>query len=194
MAEEIGAFAFGDVVEAITTKMIRRHPHVFGDEVARAAGAAKGFWEKIKAEEKRERAAREPGGRSILDAVSAGQPGLARAVKLQAKAGSFGFDWNDPKAVLDKLREETAEIAAEIEREPQSAERVEDEIGDLLFTVANLARHMKVDPDQALRRTNAKFIRRFSAIERGLAEAGKTLGEASLDEMEALWQRAKSDA
>jgi ATP diphosphatase len=194
MAEEIGAFAFGDVVEAITTKMIRRHPHVFGDEMARAAGAAKGFWEKIKAEEKRERAARHPEGRSVLDSVSAGQPALARAVKLQAKAGTFGFDWNDPKAVLDKLREETVEIEAEIEQAVPSPDRVEDEIGDLLFTVANLARHLKVDPDQALRRTNAKFIRRFSAIERAVAQSGRKLGEASLDEMEALWQQAKSDA
>jgi ATP diphosphatase len=194
MAEEIGAFAFGDVVEAITTKMIRRHPHVFGDEVARAAGAAKGFWEKIKAEEKRERAARHPEGRSVLDGVSAGQPALARAVKLQAKAGTFGFDWNDPKAVLDKLREETVEIEAEIGQAVPLPDRVEDEIGDLLFTVANLARHLKVDPDQALRRTNAKFIRRFSAIERAVAQSGRKLGEASLDEMEALWQQAKSDA
>ena len=194
LAEEIGAFAFGDVVEAITTKMIRRHPHVFGDEEARAAGAAKGFWEKVKAEEKRERAARQPAAESVLDAVKAGQPVLARAVKLQAKAGTFGFDWNDPKAVLDKLREETAEIEAEIDRTPQSADRIEDEIGDLLFTLANLARHMKVDPDQALRRANAKFIRRFAAIERGLAVAGRKLGEASLAEMEALWQQAKSES
>jgi ATP diphosphatase len=194
MAEEIGAFAFGDVVEAITAKMIRRHPHVFGNEEARAAGAAKGFWDKIKAEEKRDRVARHPESRSVLESVSAGQPALARAVKLQAKAGTFGFDWNDPKAVLDKLREETVEIEAEIEQEPRSSDRIEDEIGDLLFTVANLARHLKVDPDHALRRTNAKFIRRFSAIERGLAEAGRTLGEASLDEMEALWRQAKRDA
>jgi ATP diphosphatase len=194
MAEEIGAFAFGDVVEAITTKMIRRHPHVFGDEEARAAGAAKGFWEKIKAEEKLERAARHPEGRSVLDSVSAGQLGLARAVKLQAKAGTFGFDWNDPKAVLDKLREETVEIESEIDQAAPSPDRIEDEIGDLLFTVANLARHLKVEPDQALRRTNAKFIRRFSAIERALTASGRKLGEASLDEMEALWQQAKSDA
>jgi ATP diphosphatase len=162
--------------------------------MALAAGAAKGFWEKIKAEEKRERAARHPEGRSVLDGVSAGQPALARAVKLQAKAGTFGFDWNDPKAVLDKLREETVEIEAEIGQAVPLPDRVEDEIGDLLFTVANLARHLKVDPDQALRRTNAKFIRRFSAIERAVAQSGRKLGEASLDEMEALWQQAKSDA
>ncbi len=193
MAEEIGAFAFGDVVEAITSKMIRRHPHVFGDEEARAAGAAKGFWEKVKADEKRERAARQPEAQSVLDSVSAGMPGLARAVKLQAKAGTFGFDWNDPRAVLDKLREETVEIAAEIDREPQEPERIEDEIGDLLFTVANLARHLKVDPDQALRRTNAKFVRRFGSIERSLGATGRTPAEASLAEMEALWQQAKSE-
>jgi ATP diphosphatase len=193
MAEEIGGFSFGDVVEAITTKMIRRHPHVFGDEQARAAGAAKGFWEKVKAEEKRERATRHPEGQSVLDTVSAGQPALARAVKLQARAGSFGFDWNDPKAVLDKLREETLEIEAEIGETPHSAERIEDEIGDLLFTIANLARHLKVDPDQALRRANAKFMRRFGKIERALAAVGKTPGEATLDEMETLWQQAKGD-
>jgi MazG family protein len=173
--------------------MIRRHPHVFGDEEARAAGAAKGFWDKIKAEEKRERAERRPEGQSVLDGVSAGQPGLARAVKLQDKAGSFGFDWNDPGAVLDKLREETVEIEAEIGQAAPSPDRIEDEIGDLLFTIANLARHLKVDPDQALRRTNAKFMRRFSAIERGLAASGRKLGEATLDEMEALWQQAKKD-
>jgi ATP diphosphatase len=193
MAEEEGAFAFGDVVEAITTKLIRRHPHVFGDEDARAAGAAKGFWEKIKAEEKRERAGQTPGGKrtGVLDGVPAGLPPMARATRLQAKASTVGFDWNDPKAVLAKLREETDEIAAEIDRSPVEADRVEDEIGDLLFAVANLARHLKVDPDQALRRTNAKFIERFGRIEDALAAAGRTPADASLDEMEKLWQEAK---
>jgi ATP diphosphatase len=194
MAEEQGAFAFGDVVEAITTKLIRRHPHVFGDEDARAAGAAKGFWEKIKAEEKRERADRRPDGGTragVLDAVPAGMPPMARALKLQAKASTVGFDWNDPKAVLAKLREETDEIAAEIDRSPTEPDRLEDEIGDLLFAVANLARHLKIDPDQALRRTNAKFIERFGRIEAALAAVGRTPAEASLDEMEELWQKAK---
>jgi ATP diphosphatase len=193
MAEEEGAFAFGDVVEAITTKLIRRHPHVFGDEDARAAGAAKGFWEKIKAEEKRERAEQRPGAEraGLLDGVPAAMPPMARALKLQAKASTVGFDWNDPKAVLAKLREETEEIAAEIDRSPVEADRLEDEIGDLLFAVANLARHLKIDPDQALRRTNAKFIERFGRIEAALAAIGRTPAEASLDEMEELWQEAK---
>jgi ATP diphosphatase len=197
LADEIGAFAFGDVVEAITTKMIRRHPHVFGDDDARSAGAAKGFWEKIKAEEQRERAAHGPraiGPRptdSVLDGVPAGLPALARAVKLQDKAGTVGFDWNDPAAVLDKIREEIDEVAAEIGRPSLDRDRVEDEVGDLLFSIANLARHLSIDPDQALRRTNAKFIQRFGAIEDALAAAGRTPAEASLDEMERLWQQAK---
>jgi ATP diphosphatase len=196
LAEETEAFRFGDVVEAITTKMIRRHPHVFGDDNARSAGAAKGFWEKVKADEKRERAAREAptaGNRSggVLDGVPAGLPALARAVKLQERAGTVGFDWHDPNAVLDKLREETKEVADEINRPTPDRDRVEDEIGDLLFSVANLARHLSVDPDQALRRTNAKFIHRFRAIEDALAAAGRSPAEASLDEMELLWQQAK---
>ena len=197
MAEEEGAFAFGDVVEAITTKLIRRHPHVFGSEDARAAGAATGFWEKIKAEEKRERAALRSDGSvheaRVLDGVPAGLPALARAVKLQEKASTVGFDWNDPKAVLAKLREEADEIEAELDRSPRDADRLEDEVGDLLFAVANLARHLKVDPDQALRRTNAKFIERFSRIEDALAASGRTPAGASLDEMEALWQAAKRE-
>jgi ATP diphosphatase len=193
LAEEIGAFAFPDVVEAITRKLIRRHPHVFGDEEARAAGAAKGFWEKIKAEEKRGRAAsgKDEASASILDGVPAALPALARAVKLQAKASTVGFDWNDPKAVLAKLREEASELEAEVDRTPRDADRIEDEIGDLLFAVANLARHLSVDPDQALRRTNAKFLRRFASIEAALAQENRKPSDASLDEMEALWQAAK---
>lgn len=191
MAEEIGAFSFGDTVEAITRKLIRRHPHVFGDADARAAGAAKGMWERIKAEEKAERAVRrEETGAGLLDGVPAALPALARAVKLQAKASTVGFDWNDPKAVLEKLREEIDEIEAEIDR-GGSAERVAGEIGDLLFAVANLARHLKADPDQALRMANVKFIRRFGEIEKALTAAGRSPGDASLDEMEALWQQAK---
>jgi ATP diphosphatase len=186
LAQEIGAFAFPDVVEAITTKMIRRHPHVFGDAEARAAGAAKGIWEKIKAEEKRERGAQPA---RLLDGVPVAVPALMRAVKLQEKASTVGFDWNDPKAVLAKLREEIDEIEAEIDEGPP--DRLRDEIGDLLFAAANLARHLKVDPDQALRGTNAKFVRRFATIEDRLAAGGRTPKDASLDEMEALWQEAK---
>lgn len=198
MAEELGAFAFPDVVEAITTKMIRRHPHVFGDETARAAGAAKGFWEAIKAEEKAERrAARAAAGLPPLDrsgllgGVGRGLPPLQRALKLQEKAATVGFDWNDPRAVLAKLREEIGEIEAELDATKVSGARVADEIGDLMFAVVNLARHTGTDPEQALRGTNAKFERRFAAIEAALAAGGRTPADASLDEMEALWQAAK---
>jgi len=199
MAEEMGAFAFPDVVEAITRKLIRRHPHVFGDAEARAAGAAKGMWERIKAEERLARAparsskaeAERPPG--LLDSVPAGLPAMIRAVRLQEKASTVGFDWNDPRAVLDKLAEEIGEIEAELTAPVREPERLEDEVGDLLFAVANLARHLKVDPDQALRRTNAKFIRRFASIETALAAKGRGPAEATLDEMEALWQAAKGD-
>jgi ATP diphosphatase len=197
LAEEIGAFAFPDVVEAITRKLIRRHPHVFGDAEARAAGAAKGMWEKIKAEEKRERAAARPAAKEahgLLDAVPAGLPAMIRAVRLQEKASTVGFDWNDPGAVIEKIREEIGEIEAELADPVRAPDRIEDEIGDLLFAVANLARHLKVDPDQALRRTNAKFTRRFASIETALAAKGRSPADATLDEMEALWQAAKNDA
>jgi ATP diphosphatase len=188
LASEIGAFEFGDVVEAITTKLIRRHPHVFGDADARAAGAAKGQWERIKADEKRERGVTHDG---LLEGVPVAIPATMRALKLQQKAATVGFDWNDPRAVLAKLKEEIAEIEAEIDA--ADAERLEDEVGDLMFAVVNLARHLKVDPDQSLRRTNAKFTRRFGAIETALAAEGRKPAEASLDEMEALWQQAKKD-
>jgi ATP diphosphatase len=187
MASEIGAFAFPDVVEAITRKLIRRHPHVFGDAEARAAGDAKGQWERIKAEEKRERGKAPEAG--TLDSVPIALPVLMRALKLQAKAATVGFDWSDPRMVLAKIREELAEIEAEIDG--ASADRLEDEVGDLLFAAVNLARHLRVDADQALRRTNAKFVQRFGAIEAALATEGRKPAEASLDEMEALWQRAK---
>ena len=193
LADEIGAFAFPDVVEAITTKLIRRHPHVFGDETAKAAGHAKEVWERVKAEEKRERGKTIPAAKSVLDGVPVALPALIRAVKLQQKASTVGFDWNDPKAVLEKVREETAEIEAELNQTLQSADRIEGEIGDLLFVVANLARHVKVDPEQALRRTNAKVMRRFASIETALAAVGRSPADATLDEMEALWQKAKAD-
>jgi len=191
MASEVGAFAFPDVVEAITTKMIRRHPHVFGDETAKAAGQAKGVWERIKAEEKRERAGSPLEAPGVLGGVPAGLPALIRAMKLQEKASTVGFDWNDPRAVLAKLREEISEI--ELEIDGGDADRLADEVGDLLFAVANLARHLKVDADHALRRTNAKFVKRFKAIEAALAADGRSPADATLDEMEALWQRAKGE-
>jgi ATP diphosphatase len=187
MAEEAGAFSFGDVVEAITTKLIRRHPHVFGDAAARSAGDVRGQWERIKADEKRERGVEH---KRTLDGIPTTLPALIRATKLQSKASTVGFDWNDPKAVLAKLREEIGEIEAELPAGDK--DRLEDEVGDLLFAAVNLARHLKVDADQALRRTNGKFERRFAAIEDGLAEQGRAPADATLDEMEALWQRAKT--
>jgi ATP diphosphatase len=194
MAEEAGAFAFPDVVEAITAKLIRRHPHVFGDANAQAAGAAKASWERIKAEEKAARraergGAHEPAG--LLSEVARGLPPLTRALKLQEKAATVGFDWNDPRAVLAKLREEIAEVEDVLAEPEARPDRLTDEIGDLLFVVVNLARHLKVDPEQALRSTNAKFERRFEAIEAALAADGRAPADASLDEMEALWQAAK---
>ncbi len=193
MAQEQGAFAFGDVVQAITEKLIRRHPHVFGEARDMSPDQVKGLWSRIKAEEKAERAARNGSSAdqapSHLSSVPAGLPPLLRALRLQARAGDVGFDWNDPMTVLAKIREEADEMADAIAR--QSAADAEDEIGDLLFAVVNLARHLAVDPDAALRRTNAKFERRFRHIERTLAERGRALGEASLEEMEALWTEAK---
>jgi ATP diphosphatase len=194
MAQEQGAFAFGDVVQAITEKLIRRHPHVFGDEPRRDTGAVNALWERIKAEEKAARAsagrAAPPGRDGALAGVAAGLPALARALKLQQKAGKVGFDWNDPKAVLAKIREEADEIGAELDG--GGRDKVAGEIGDLLFAVVNLARHLDVDPETALRTTNLKFERRFGAIEDALAAAGKTPSDATLAEMDALWDAAKA--
>jgi len=196
MAEEAGHFDFSDVVEAITAKMIRRHPHVFGNEEARSAGSAKGQWERIKAQEKAElaqaKAARgyqQNEAASLLDDVPGSLPGLMVAVKLQARAGKVGFDWNDPRAVIAKIREELDEVEAELDTGTQQQKA--DEIGDLLFAVANLARHLHLDPEGAVRSANAKFRRRFSYIERNIERLGKTMQTATLDEMEQLWQEAK---
>jgi len=196
MAEEEGRFDFGDVVDAITRKLIRRHPHVFGDARNLSSDEVKALWGRIKAEEKRERAeARRVAGLSADDATGAlagvplALPALTRALKLQEKAGKVGFDWNDPRAVLAKLREEIDEVEAELDA--NDAQRVAGEVGDLLFAVANLARHLRVDPEGALRSANAKFERRFAHIESRLGEAGRTPADATLDEMEALWSEAK---
>jgi nucleoside triphosphate diphosphatase len=194
MAEEQNAFAFGDVVEAITAKMIRRHPHVFADSDGKvAASDVKGTWERIKAEEKAARAARRPpekaAHKSLLSDVKTGQPALSRAMELQRKASSVGFDWNDPRAVLHKIREEADEIEAALDR--GDAKELADETGDLLFALVNLARHVGADPDLALRGTNAKFERRFGYIERTLAAQGRSPQDASLEEMDALWDEAK---
>jgi ATP diphosphatase len=193
MAEEQNAFSFGDVVEAITRKMIRRHPHVFADADGKLTPAdVKGAWDRIKAEEKAERAARRPESepqQSLLASVKAGQPALSRAMQLQRKASSVGFDWNDPRAVLHKIREEADEIEAALDR--GDANELAGETGDLLFALVNLARHVGADPELALRGTNAKFERRFAYIERKLAEQWRSLDQSSLEEMDALWNEAK---
>lgn len=196
MAEEQSAFSFGDVVEAITRKMIRRHPHVFADADGKLTPAdVKGAWDRIKAEEKAERAARRPQGdashSSLLSSVKAGQPALSRAMELQRKASSVGFDWNDPRAVLHKIREEADEIEAALDR--GDADELAGETGDLLFALVNLARHVGADPEMALRSTNTKFERRFAYIERALGAQGRSLDSASLEEMDELWDRAKRE-
>lgn len=187
MASESGLFDFGDVVEAITTKMINRHPHVFGDERARNAGMAKGMWERIKTEEKRSRG--KQGNFRQLDGVPDALPALTRAFKLQSKAAKVGFDWQKVDPVLDKIGEETDELRAALSS--GSKDEMENEIGDLLFSVTNLARHLGVNPEQALSRTNSRFVKRFSHIEDTLAAEGKNIAEVPLEDMEMLWQQAK---
>jgi len=194
MAEEQNAFSFGDVVEAITRKMIRRHPHVFADKDGRLSPSdVKGAWDRIKAEEKAERAVRRPPAahKSLLSSVKTGQPALARAMELQRKASKVGFDWNDPRAVLHKIREEADEIETALDRGDAAA--LAEETGDLLFALVNLARHVGADPEHALRGTNAKFERRFGYIERALAAQGRSPESASLNEMDALWNEAKGE-
>ena len=197
MAEEEGAFAFGDVVQAITEKMIRRHPHVFGDETARGAGMAKGMWERIKAEEKalkrRARIARghdpEDNGRGFLDGVPVALPSLTRALKLQEKAARVGFDWSEAGPILDKIEEEIGELRQAMAAADQPS--IKDEFGDVLFALVNLGRHLKVDAEAAVSGTNEKFRSRFHFVEQALQRAGSSLEAATLDEMEALWQQAK---
>jgi ATP diphosphatase len=188
MAQEQSKFDFGGVVEAITTKLIRRHPHVFADEHGQTAEAVKGLWERIKAEEKADRG-EEPEG--ALSGVAVALPALTRALKLQNKAGQVGFDWNDPRAVLAKIREEADEIEAALDAQDEA--HAATEVGDLLFAVVNLARHLQADPEGILRATNRKFERRFASIERALAAQGKRPQDATLAEMDALWDAAKEE-
>ncbi len=186
MAEEQGAFDFGDVVETLTEKLVRRHPHVFADAEGRTAKAVEGLWERIKAEEKAARGGEVTSG--ALAGVPMALPALSRALKLQDKAGKVGFDWNNPQAVLAKIREETAEIEDDL----AAGTDAHSEVGDLLFAVVNLARHLGADPEATLRATNAKFERRFATIEQALAAHGKTPKQATLAEMDALWDEAKA--
>jgi len=198
IAEEAQLFAFPDVVEAITKKLIRRHPHVFGDLNAHSPQEVKMLWDDIKAQEKAERrTARKAAGyvdseasTSVLAGVPEALPALTRAEKIQSKASKVGFDWNDPLLVLDKIEEETAEIKDAMAS--GSKAEITEEVGDLLFAVVNLARHLKVDPEQALRLANSKFTKRFNYIEAELDVKNKPIKNATLDEMEALWQEAKT--
>jgi len=196
MAEEAGAFDFGDVVHAITAKLVRRHPHVFGDAGALPVAAVNELWDRIKGEEKDARAARRQrtGGEraETLAGVPTGLPALPRALKLQEQAGKVGFDWNDARAVLAKIREEADEIESALALGPAEHNRLAEEVGDLLFAVVNLARHAGADPETALRAANAKFERRFAAIERALAARGKSPQQSTLTEMDALWDAAKA--
>ncbi len=193
LAEEEGSFAFGGIVEAITAKLIRRHPHIFGERRDLTPDEVKVLWSAVKKREKNEKAAR--GGpdaatadTGLLASVPTGVPPLPRAIMIQAKAAEVGFDWNDARAVLAKIREEADEVEGALGDRPALI----DEIGDLMFAIVNLARHANVDPDAALRAANRKFERRFAFIERELKSQGRTLLAADLAEMEALWASAKA--
>ena len=209
LAAEQHAFTLTDVIEGVTAKMIRRHPHVFGDAAARSAGAAKGFWDTIKGEEKAAKSAErarlnpnastKPAAASALDDVPTGMPGLTRAMKLQEKAAKVGFDWPDITPVFAKVREELAELEAELPPPGTAATtpdtptnpRIAEEFADLMFVMANLARHLAIDPEAALRQANQKFTRRFQAVEALLRARGKTPSQSNLSEMDALWDEVK---
>lgn len=189
MAEERGIFDFADVVAAIADKMERRHPHVFGDAEISTAAAQTEAWEAHKAAERRERAHSTGTAPSVLDGVALALPALMRAAKLQRRASRIGFDWPDARAVFDKIAEELAELRTELD-ENSERERLEDEIGDVLFAVANLARKLEIDPEAALRRATAKFERRFRRVE---TLAARHAAAPDLEGLEALWQQAKSE-
>jgi tetrapyrrole methylase family protein/MazG family protein/ATP diphosphatase len=186
IAREAGAFDFDDVARAINAKMIRRHPHIFGEATRRTSAQQTEAWEEIKA---RERATKGQGAAGLLDDVAVTLPALTRAAKLTRRAARVGFAWSSIEGVLDKLREEVAELEAEVAAGDVSKAR--QELGDVLFVCANIARELDVDPEEALRETNAKFVRRFGHIERVLAARGSSPKESSLAEMDALWDEAK---
>ncbi|MEH3125627.1 nucleoside triphosphate pyrophosphohydrolase [Agrobacterium cavarae] len=197
IAEEMGAFSFGDVVHAVTSKMIRRHPHVFAVSDADTPESVKLQWDQIKAAEKRERLERralrgvsEDPKAGFLGSVQRSQPALTEALKLQEQAARVGFDWSAAEPILDKIEEEIGELRQAL-AEGQS-ESISDELGDLIFAMVNIGRHVKVDAENALRGTNTKFRRRFRHIETSLAASGETLEAASLERMEELWQAAKA--
>jgi len=197
MAAEAGHFTFADVVDGISDKMVRRHPHVFGPNEfgsgdISSAEAQTESWEQIKAKERAAKAADKEAA-SLLDDVPVALPGLLRALKLQKRAARCGFDWPDARRVMDKMHEEIGELTEELEAETLAQSRVEEEMGDLLFVAANLARKLDVDPEVAVQRCNDKFTRRFQEVERRLAAQGSSVQAASLDEMEALWSAVKDE-
>lgn len=186
MAEEEGAFRFDDVVESIADKLIRRHPHVFGDERIASAAEQRAAWETLKAREQDRDAT---GSKRVLGGVARALPSLARAAKLGRRAASVGFDWPDVAGVMDKVREEIGEFEEALRSDRC---RVPEEIGDLLFTVANLARHVDVDPEESLRLANRKFEQRFDRLEQIVRESGRAWADFSAAELDAGWNRAKA--
>jgi nucleoside triphosphate diphosphatase len=191
IGEERGVFDFDAVAGAIADKMIRRHPHVFGDESVESAGEMIDFWERQKAAERAEKADAQGRPPGVLDGVAAGMPALMRALKLQKRAARVGFDWAEPADILDKMEEEVGELRSELASRDRA--RMTDELGDLLFVLTNLARRLDIDPEEALRGANSKFERRFRRIEDFLQAEGRGPAESSLEEMEALWQQAKRE-
>lgn len=197
IAKEEEHFDFDDIVESISQKMIRRHPHVFGTDEERANGVQPGFWERIKAEEKKHKqhASSSNEAPSLLDGIPLNLPALMRAIKLQKQAAKAGFDWPELKQVFNKMHEELLELEEQLVKQEQTStsnsDKVEEEFGDLLFVMANVARHLNIDAESALRAANHKFVRRFQYIEHALAEHGKSPEQASLEEMDKLWDKAK---
>ncbi|MGO4881662.1 MAG: nucleoside triphosphate pyrophosphohydrolase [Bryobacteraceae bacterium] len=187
MAAEQNLFTIADALDAINEKLIRRHPHVFGDQTAATGDDVRRIWGEVKAEEKRQKGAN---GGGLLDSVQRALPALVEAQQLTTRAAHVGFDWDNADQVLAKLHEELTEFNT-ARREAASPEELEGELGDMLFVLVNLARFIKADPEQALRKTNAKFRRRFGYIERKLAERGKSPEQATLAEMDALWEESK---
>ena len=186
MASEENLFSLADCLDAINEKLIRRHPHIFGGETVRTGDEVLKLWEAVKSEEKRGKGEAKGG---LLDGIPRAQPALIEAQQISSRAARSGFDWNNADDVIAKLNEEIAEFRAACES--GSADQMEDEVGDLMFTIVNLARFAKVDPEQALRRTNAKFRKRFAHVEQRLAEQAHEVAGTSIDRLEALWQEAK---
>jgi MazG family protein len=196
VARERGDFSIDDVIDTIHSKMVRRHPHVFGDATAETSADVLRSWEAIKAAEKKQKQDAESSGHSVLAGVSAKVPALMEAHQLSTKAARVGFDWKQVEDIFDKVSEELAELKVAIQQHKASQAEsdhtlVREEIGDVLFAITNIARHLHVEPEVALKLTNRKFRQRFGYIEQTLAREGRTFESADLDEMEALWQQAK---